>query len=364
MDILYYGEKDKESCFMQYAESQGLSYKCNHVMTVYVEDISKEVIRLTPKELIIDADCLVEEDIDKTANLLFRIKEAVHCDIIIVAYGYDKESSALLSSLRREGFYKFITSAVLGTAKEEYAACHENRMPRYEQTPEDRIKQVLGGGEVYSDIENGKQDAVTIAVAGCMHRMGTTTFCLQLAKYLSFTGKKVAYLERNDSGYVKSMAETFNCDFDEESSFVSLSGIDMYFDLALLKQIKKKNYDFLLYDYGPATDKNIVSFLEQKEGIIVCGVKGEEMSKTYEILKQFYTNDNLWYCFNFISPAEYSEIKEMMGRKVDKTMFLGFTPEALQLESVNMPEFERFLPNSVQEEVLPKEKKKGLFRFG
>lgn len=344
MDILYYGKKGKEQCFVTYAITNGLRYECRHITKLVPEEIAMDILQAGPAELVIDAEMIFVDDA-VFIEWIASMKTAIMCEVIVIAEGYDREKSSLLVKLQEVGITKFITATNLGMMKEEYAACHEAE--ETEIVPLHR--------EVDGTNSSGKE--LTIAVAGCMNRIGTTTLALQLAKYFGYKGKRVAYLERNQTGYVASILEAFECKHDESLKKVTCMGVDLFYDLSLIKKIKQEKYDVFIYDYGVVTDENVISILEQNEVIITCGIKGDELSATTDALRKFYNNENILYCFNFVHRQTMESTKSMMGTKSGKTHFLGYAPEGFHLEAENMRTFDVMFPQQPDSEQTAEKKK-------
>ena len=63
MDILYYGEREKEFYFSDYARSQNLSVETNRVVTFSIESEISTILSAEPKELILDADCIIDDGV-------------------------------------------------------------------------------------------------------------------------------------------------------------------------------------------------------------------------------------------------------------------------------------------------------------
>lgn len=356
MDILFYGEKEKQFYFMPYAQSKDLDCKCNSIVTFNMDTAAGEIIAASPDELIIDADCIVDDG--DCAAKIADIKDAIGCKVIIIAAGYDMQST-LLKKFIVAGIKDFVTAPILGQARREYAAIHEGHSTL---TDEDVYKvrgealaKTINSGTAFDEQQEKK--LMTIGVCGCIERIGTTTLALQLAKHLSFTGRKVAYLERNKSGFISATKAAYKCEEDEALGKISFDDIDMFYDLSLIKKILSEGYDCLIYDYGISTNENIVSLLEQDEIFICCGLKNKELSGTYEVLRRFlHSEGSINYCFNFIHPSLYDQTLAMMGKKSSKTMFLGYTPEMLILESDNHKQFEKILADNPQD-ILTERKK-------
>ena len=74
MDILFYGEKEKQFYFLPYAQSKNLDCRCNNIVTFNIDTAAAEIIAESPDELIIDADCIVDDG--ACASKIADIKEA------------------------------------------------------------------------------------------------------------------------------------------------------------------------------------------------------------------------------------------------------------------------------------------------
>lgn len=349
MDILFYGEKEKQFCFSSYAQANNLKCECKNIVTFNISTATHDILAAEPKELIIDADCIIDNG--DCATQLAMISDAIGCKIIMVAIGYDIQKSTLLKKFIVAGINNYITAPVLGNAREEYAAIHEERNLTDEAAML-QIKKDAAAKEILSNKVNMSEEnkLMTIGVCGCIGRIGTTTLALQLAKHLSLKGRKVAYLERNNSGFIAATKEAYKCEEDEALGKISFDGLDMFYDLSLIKRIMAEGYDCLVYDYGVSTNENIVSLLEQEKIFICCGLKNKELTGTYEVLRRFlHSEGDINYCFNFVHPSLYNQTLEMMGKKREHTMFLGYTPEMLILENENNDGFEKLFAENSQD---------------
>ena len=188
-----------------------------------------------------------------------------------------------------------------------------------------------------------KQETTKIGIAGACGRIGTTTFCLQLVKYLQIKGHKACYLEVNSTEFVTNHEKIFNVSHDSYLGKVTFEGIDMFYKQENLSEVLKQDYEFFIYDFGTYmdTDFNKTSFLEKDLRIFVVGSKAAEMPFTNEIIRnEFYTD--VLYVFNFISEKEKTELLEYMEEKANRTYFTVYSPD--QFEYVSNPAFEKILP--------------------
>lgn len=343
MDIIYYGEKEKQFVFLPYAQAHNLLYEANNIVTFNLtQALINDIMIKSPAELIIDADCIT--DYDMVAKLA-DIKAAIGCKIVIIALGYDR-TSVLIKKLAVSGIRNFVMSPVLGAARAEYEKIHGGLTTiSEEEVSEVRSEAVSKEIESGSDfLREETKKLITVGVCGCIERIGTTTLALQLAKHFSLEGRRVAYLERNKSGFIEASKTAYKCEEDEALGKVSFDDVDMFYDLSLIKRIIADGYDCLVYDYGVSTNENIVSILEQDEVFICCGLKNKELSGTYEVLRRFLHSDgSINYCFNFVHQSLQPQTLSMMGKKAEKTMFLSYTPEMLILEGENHKSFEKIL---------------------
>lgn len=350
MDIIYYGEKEKQFVFLPYADSHNLTYELNNIVTFNLSAaVINDIMIKSPAELIIDADCITDYD---CCNKLSDIKEAIGCKLVIIALGYDK-TSVLIKKFTVSGIRNFVLPDVLGNARNDYANIHQgtatvSKEEVYEAKSEAVSREIIAGNDFTR--EDAKK-LLTVGVCGCIERIGTTTLALQLAKHFRLQGRKVAFLERNKTGFIAATKEAYKCEEDEALGKVSFDDVDMFYDLSLIKRIIADGYDCLIYDYGVSTNENVVSILEQDEIFICCGLKNKELSGTYEVLRRFLHSDgSINYCFNFVHPSLHSQTLSMMGKKADKTMFLGYTPEMLILEGENHKSFEKLLLHTEEAE--------------
>jgi hypothetical protein len=174
-----------------------------------------------------------------------------------------------------------------------------------------------------------KKESQTIAVAGCLGRIGTTTQAMQIIKYLSLMGYRSCYVEMNRHGYIDGVKELYNnIKEDKKTKRVTFEGIDM-FKQENIAEISKLEYEYLVKDYGSVADPVFekISFLEQNFRIFCGGIKPGEINYVYNmLLNQTYAATG--YIFNFVPNSDREAIKEMMEDKRDLTFFAGYVPDA------------------------------------
>lgn len=354
MDILFYGEKEKEYYFSPYAKANHLETECKTLATFRLEERAGEILAKAPKELIIDADCILDEG--ACAEKLSALKDAIGCKVILIAIGYDAANAVLLKRFIVSGMSDFVTAASLGLARAEYESIHEGTALLPEETKQEVVREAAAKDILAEDSqEEPERKVITIGVCGCMERIGTTTLALQLAKYMNLKGRKVAYLQRNDTGFAEATKEAYRCEEDDSLCMIRIDGVDIFYDLSLIKRIMREGYDCFIYDYGICDNGNIVSILEQQYIFVCCGLKNKELTKSYEALRRFlHSEGSIFYAFNFVHQTLREQTLSMMDKKKGQTLFLSYTPEMFLLESENAEAFETVFSN---EESIPERKK-------
>ncbi|MCM1219456.1 MAG: hypothetical protein NC548_33675 [Lachnospiraceae bacterium] len=248
---------------------------------------------------------------DNIVAAIVKVAAAYHGKLIIYASGYSIDCK-LCSALRMKGITSIITSSVLSYVKEEFLNFYNN------ETSSPIIIQAK------PQIDSSKSIPSTIAVCGSQSRIGTTTQCIQIVKYLTSKGFKTAYLEFNNTGYVNKLKKLFRL---SQNVF---EGIELY----MQEQISEiADYDYIVYDYGSIKNSyfNVYSFLERQTKIIVCGAKPDEIEFSTVALKLFNPYQEVNYLFNFVAKSDESDISSLMGEH--KTYFSPLIPDSYSILS-------------------------------
>lgn len=248
---------------------------------------------------------------DEIVEPIVKVAAAYHGKLIIYAAGYSIDCK-LCSALRNKGITNIITSSILSYVKDEFLNYYNNK------TPSPIITQTK------PQIESSKAITSTIAICGSQSRIGVTTQCLQVVKYLTSRGFKTAYLEFNNTGYLSKLKKLFGL---SQNTF---EGIELYTQ----EQINViSDYDYIVYDYGSIKNPyfNVYSFLERQTKIVICGAKPDEIEFSTAALKLFTPYKDTNYLFNFVAKADESDISSLMGEH--KTYFSPLIPDSYSLLS-------------------------------
>lgn len=270
---------------------------------------------------------------NEIVDALVKVAAAYHGKLIIYASGYSIDCK-LCTSLRNRGITNIITSTILSCVKDEFLKFYNS---------EESVPLIIPAKPEITEI---KTMYSTIAICGSQSRIGTTTQCVQIVKYLTSKGFKTAYLEFNNSGYVNKLKTLFRL---SQSTF---EGIEFYNQ----EQISSlSDYDYIVYDYGSINNSyfNKYSFLERQTKIIVCGAKPDEMEFSTAALKLFNPYKEINYLFNFVSKSDESDISSLMGEH--KTHFSPLIPDCYSLLSAQQELYQSM--ELISNQQLPERKK-------
>lgn len=304
--IIFIGTKE-HGFFLK--ETSIINEKITYTGYIDLEYITEYSIKDTSSCIIIDIS-LWSEKSDLIVENICNIASSTRSKIIVYAVGYSPDS-ILCRSLTEHGIDNIITAGNLADIKTEFL--------RFYNSSDTQVIERKSLSQSETEIKSAL--AITIGVAGSQERIGTTTQCFQITKYLSAKGFRTAYLEFNNTRYLANMKKLFN-----------LSKTDFYFEginIFLAEQINQilREYDYIVYDYGSITNPNfnMYSFLEKNSCIIVCGDKPNEIDYSTAALSQFQNNTDVVYLFNFVSEADFGDIRALMGNH--KTYFSPLVPD-------------------------------------
>lgn len=300
-------------------------------------------IQIHKKVLIehLDATFIVY-DISKYTNTATEIAEeisnlskAMKAKPIIYAQGYDPSSNVIVA-LKNVGMMAFIYEISPAKKKEELKKFfshyyeHANEIATDESLIEELVKEPEA-----SELSPSGNKIKTIAVAGSMGRMGTTTQALQIAKAYLLQGYNPCYIALDGSDFVHNIASFYNdAEVDEDLGKVAYEYLDLFYNPDNIKRIMDLDYDCFVYDYGVFSDGdfNRLSFMEKDAKIVVCGGKPSEITSANKITQSAFYSD-VYYVFSFIAQEEQNNILDFMEELGEKTFFPGYIPNPFTYSS-------------------------------
>lgn len=235
------------------------------------------------------------------------------------------------------------------------------------------------------------EKTTTIALAGSINRIGTTTQALQIVKYLIYKGYKACYIEVNNNvyenntlsqekeplTYTRKLKKILSLNEDEEINMIKYEGIELYNNIDKLADIKDRDYDFIVFDYGCYKNNsfNKASFLKDDINIFICGSEITEIDEAAALASNIsYEKSKLVFSFtdksdedDIISLISSIKIKENEENGA-RCYFANFTPSPFKLSSIDL--YDSLLDIKATEDSLAlskakeKTRSKKLFKFG
>ncbi len=307
--IIFAGTKDKGFFLQDISIQEEITY------TGYIEldDLKRYALENENSCIVIDVT-LWSDDSKIIADRINDVAASTRSKVIIFAVGY-QNNSRLCSTLRTYGISRIITAGNLADIKAEFTAFYND----------ESIETVKRIATEPTETEIRNSAAMTIAVAGAQNRIGTTTQCFQIVKYLASKGYKAAYLEFNNTDYLEKMKRLFGL---SESDY-SFEGIHIYSKEQINKVIQE--FDYIVYDYGCITNQtfNQYSFLERNIGIVVCGAKPGEIEYSTQALSLLQKYNDVIYLFNFVAKSDETDIISQMGNH--RTYFSPLIPDTFSV---------------------------------
>ena len=324
----------------------------------YAPDLSEimdsVILARNYSHIIIDAEMLINDYVT-IGELSKRIMSAVPSPLIFLTSGYS-EDTELIRSLRRSGVFNFITATTLAGIKDDLIRALEGRNSPLPPPSEP------GVSPPEMPVIQALPPYQTIAVSGCIDRIGTTTQAMQLVKYLVFRGHRACYIELNENGYIQALKELYEdgVSSDDGIGRVTYQSVDMFYRKDKIADVLRLGYEFYVYDFGifDAVGFSLVSYLEKNIKVMVCGIKPNEVGCMSEVLSSLYDKE-IEYIFSFTHESDKKDILELMSDRAEHTFFAPWSPDPFVYSSQAGEQFEKLLPVSSVEPV--KEKKR--FRF-
>lgn len=332
------------------------------------------------KYLVIDIDQYVNEA-DEITESLKSIKK-LDVKIIILAPGLSSDN-LLINKLIDMDIKNFINKANdLSTMKDEL---EKSLTDYYDANTRKEIEEIK---QIKQAVKLQEEKTTTIAVTGTINRIGTTTQALQIVKYLNFKGYRACYVEVNDNvyenntlstekeplTYTRKLKKILSLSEDKNINMIKYENVELYNNIDKLADIKSKDYDFIVFDYGCYKSNyfNKASFLKDDINIFICGSEITEIDEAAALASNI-SYDKSKLVFSFTDNGDEDDIISLINsiktneeQNGARCYFAGFTPNPFKLTSIQL--YDSLLnikATEDSEEALNKDKKKKkLFRLG
>lgn len=231
----------------------------------------------------------------------------------------------IIATLARHGYHNFITSVSIGRAKDEARLALQNKGIR--PTYSDDVARRMMSAEEEAAAFNPDDSYRIITVAGTVHRIGTTTQCIQMALFLKSFGKQPVVIESNLTDFIGELVEEYNLDYlNPKTNHVQFMDVDFI----QAPHTKLPQFDTYIYDCGAISDehfpKNIFSIGETR--FLVFGDAPGEGS-----LHAIYNPENYTrWVGSFIPENRRNDYEIAFGKeRKDNLYFAPYTPDLFSL---------------------------------
>ena len=364
--ILFVGEERAG----YFAEEVAIRYKQTITYTGFVTDANDLLQKSleTPAEyIIINAGDLVLSP-DEIRNAVFRIRQTAGSSTIIVMAAGHSPKSVLVDACRAAGVTYFILSTSLGINKQELErAFNKEPIPEPMLGQEELIQSFPPASTPLMDEKmQSKAGRRSIAVAGSLPRIGTSTQCLQIIRYIQSQGKNACYIEFNNTHFLDALCDYYRDAAQSDDGAISFLNMTLYRNEEI-ESLHDQAFDYYVYDYGVLSelDQRLrASFLEKQQKIIVCGTNPSELDAMAAVIRT-YRHSDVDYIFSFIAEDDQKFVLQQMDDRSDRTHFAPFAPDPFTFQSSSIPIYEKLLHLSPRDQTIGEKpnKKGGLFRW-
>jgi len=303
------------------------------------EEIENQIRKLKDVEVVdsdsdisIIADILNYEQIDFViANTILSSKKSI--DLAHVA----KEKGIKIIAIVEDKNDKDLIPALVGAGVYAFAAPDELFLLQgfLDEYPEGfDFKNFVPGGKGRNSGEGGpgimapsRKAKTTVAVMGCMDRIGTTTQALRMTKFLVDRGFKACYIEANKHNYVNDLFQAYSdTTKDEALGKITYKDVDMFCETSELAKIVRLPYQYFVYDYGNFQEiAQDMSWKEKDIHILCAGTKPNELihlQPAFDMLP-----GKAKYIYVFSHESEHADVRGGMCDAAGDTFFAGYAPD-------------------------------------
>lgn len=364
--IIFVGEELRGGFVSEVINKNGDEVKFVNISTG-LKDYEHEINLLARNgcdAIIYDIDNIYDEPQDLMA-VIMSIRETTRAKVILYSPTINPNNTIITEAVTR-GLKNFIDSSTTMTEqKNQLTRCLSDLYERKEHPSIVKIK------EKQKEKKLRESSYRTIGIVGTIHRIGTTTQCLQVVRYLNSKGFRACYVEMNSNrykniinnkgkdelSYVEKVPLFYSVtDKDEELGFYQCDGIDMYYKADKLPEILDKEYDYYVYDYGTYTDIdfNKASYLKDNLNIFVCGTGITEIDMNADVISNpSYIKSKL--VFNFLAEEEIPDFLNSLGDKIShRAYFTKYTTDPFKVTDLVL--YDNLLSSIMMEMKKPEEK--------
>lgn len=366
------GNGDTYNIFSDVARQTETTIEPYYAVSKTKEDIVNKAISDTYLMIILNVAEIIEAA-DSAVEIIKAIQAGAKTKFVVMAMGYSPKSSIVIEAAKAGVGYFMLSEDATGL-KETYISTlanikNVNNIIDIYSLQTNKLLEDANGNNIISAAE--KFSSISIAVAGCINRIGVTNIAIQLIKYFMSVGKTACYIDNSGTDFIQLCREYYCCDEDDEQEHrIMLDGIDMYYNITAetLQNIYIKNYNFMVYDIGniSKSPQKQTEFLQKKYRLLCTGSKPNEVQAFDSVIKNIYRT-NLTYLYSFVPVNDREDIVEDVKKANQKCFFIPFFDDCFSLTAASVPIFSEIFEADIPKQEVPKDeeppKKRGLFGF-
>lgn len=382
MKILFTGDEMKGYIFSEIKEAETKCLGSSNYLNKQQAEILLAVKEFAPDVIVYEMEQYFDEP-EEIANIIAGIKKASGVSVVLHVQT-DNPNNVVNRACYDQGLYNLLPSTLNPTDKKtEFAKFFTSY---YEKSgTQNELAEKIEESKEKQKLEINK--IKTIAVVGVCHKIGTTTQCLQIVKYLEYKGYRACYVDASHNKYMNLFfsEENKELSFPElikltskeaiyysERNIVSEQGVDILMREELLTDSLKRDYDYFVYDYGvynnPDFNKN--GFLKDDIKFIVGGGFLTEIQYICAMADNVSYSDAKLLFNHVMSEKEKNDILACMDfncgsiNNAERTYFVDYIKDSFVLDNLEL--YEEILPieekEDTKEQTEKKRKKRGLFK--
>jgi hypothetical protein len=261
-------------------------------------------------QIVIDLKAITDKE-EELLNGITAFKAIYNARIVIIAEGLENNSE-LLKKLIDIEIFNLITADKIEFLRDEIEKCLIGDGMSYQ----DCLKFLDNITDNYkSKSYNFTGENIIIVVAGVMPRVGTTTVAMNLSNYLASIGAKVCYVEYNMSEHLRTIAMFYD-GLADKGNYCEFKGV-RYYNYQRIDQ----SYNFIVYDLGVLTNKNIKFFNDSNIHILCSGSKPYELRSMYRIGNEILDID-VNVVLNYISSRGKEKVEKLLNELEKRYYYL------------------------------------------
>ena len=339
--ILYIGNSDTAESL--YKEYEG---KDVELQPFYAEQSSKEDILNVIydesedfKGVIINVDEIGDTYKD-LADIVENVLESSDIRLCLLCLGRMKDDDLIVAMLELGIQYIMLYPSIYHNAKviDNILEGKTNVAQLLYNQPIDKTKKEVSNADNSSsdDTENSIEPK-TIALGGCVPRMGTTTLSIQLIKYLQSLENNVCYVDSTGTNYMNDFLLVYEeeGEYDKEHNKFILDGIDFYYEFNndMWEYITAQNYNYIVFDMGVISvdDDKICNFINTDYHILLAGSKANEFKAMAILLEKLY-HSKTHFAFYSVPKAQIPSISGACTQNGQKHCFIPYIDDEFVLQ--------------------------------